>query len=42
MLMILLVFSFNNTSVSYIDYEDIYDNVDDYKYPYIHVNKGEL
>ena len=42
MLMILLVFSFNNTSVSDIDYEDIYDNIDDYEYPYNHINKGEL
>lgn len=25
-----------------INYEDIYDNVDDYEYPYNHVNKGEL
>lgn len=25
-----------------IDYEDIYDNVDDYEYPYNHINKGEL
>lgn len=41
-LMILLVFSFNNMSVSDIDYEDIYDNVDDYEYPYNHINKGEL
>ena len=37
--MILLVFSFSiATSVSDIDYEDIYDNVDDYEYPYNHVN----
>ena len=42
MLMILLVFSFNNMSVSDIDYEDIYDNIDDYEYPYNHINKGEL
>lgn len=40
--MILLVFSFNNTTVSNIDYEDIYDNLDDYEYPYNHINKGEL
>ena len=36
-LMILLVFSFNNTSVSDIDYEDIYD-INDYEYPYNHIN----
>ena len=41
MLMILLVFSFNNMSVSDIDYEDIYDNVDDYEYPYNHINRND-
>lgn len=41
-LTILLVFSFNNTTVSDIDYEDILDNLDDYEYPYNHINKGEL
>ena len=25
-----------------IDYEDIYDNVDDYEYPYNHVNHNYL
>ena len=25
-----------------IDYEDIYDNVDDYEYPYNHVNRNDL
>ena len=25
-----------------IDYEDIYDNVDDYEYPYNHINRSEL
>lgn len=25
-----------------VDYEDIYDNLDDYEYPYNHINKGEL
>ena len=29
-------------SVSDIDYEDIYDNIDDYEYPYNHINKCEL
>lgn len=26
-------------SVDSIDYEDIYDNVDDYEYPYNHINR---
>ena len=25
-----------------IGYEDIYDNINDYEYPYNHINKGEL
>lgn len=29
-------------SVSDIDYKDIYDNINDYEYPYNHINKGEL
>ena len=29
-------------SINNIDYEDIYDNIDDYEYPYNHINKGEL
>ena len=41
-LTILLVFSFNNTTVSDIDYEDIYDNIDDYEYPYNHINHSDL
>lgn len=28
--------------VNNIDYEDILDNLDDYEYPYNHINKGEL
>ena len=41
--MTLLVFSFNiDMGVSYIDYEDILANLDDYEYPYNHINKGEL
>ncbi len=31
----------NDTKVN-IDYEDILDNIDDYEYPYNHINKGEL
>ena len=26
-------------SVDTIDYEDIYDNIDDYEYPYNHINR---
>jgi hypothetical protein len=41
--MILLVFSFkSNMSVDNTDYEDIYDNIDDYEYPYNHVNRRDL
>lgn len=29
-------------SVNNIDYEDIYDNIDDYEYPYNHVNRNNL
>ena len=25
-----------------IDYEDIYDNIDDYEYPYNHINRRNL
>ena len=25
-----------------IDYEDIYNNIDDYEYPYNHVNRCDL
>lgn len=42
-LIVLLVFSFkSNMSVDDIDYEDIYDNIDDYEYPYNHVNRSNL
>ena len=40
--MILLVFSFSiDMSVSDIDYEDIYDNIN-YEYPYNHINNSDL
>lgn len=29
-------------SVDTIDYEDILDNLDDYEYPYNHVNRNNL
>lgn len=28
--------------INNIDYEDIYDNIDDYEYPYNHVNRREI
>ena len=39
LLNILIMFVANDNA---IDYEDIYDNLDDYEYPYNHINKGEL
>ena len=29
-------------SINDIDYEDIYDNIDDYEYPYNHINRSDL
>ena len=29
-------------SVDNIDYEDIYDNINDYEYPYDHINRSDL
>lgn len=29
-------------SVDNIDYEDIYDNINDYEYPYNHINRSDL
>lgn len=29
-------------SVDTIDYEDIYDNINDYEYPYNYINYGNL
>lgn len=41
--MILLVLSFkSNMSVDNTDYEDIYDDIDDYEYPYNHINSSNL
>lgn len=41
--MILLVFSFkSNMSVDNTDYEDIYDDINDYEYPYNHINRSNL
>lgn len=29
-------------NVDSIDYEDIYDNIDNYEYPYNHINRSDL
>ena len=29
-------------SVDNIDYEDIYDNINDYEYPYNYINRSDL
>lgn len=29
-------------STDSIDYEDIYDNLDDYEYPYNYINRSDL
>ena len=42
LLMIRLLKSMLEMKLSNIDYEDIYDNIDDYEYPYNHINKGEF
>ena len=39
LLNILIMYVVNDSD---IDYEDIYDNINDYEYPYNHINKGEL
>ena len=32
----------NNMSVDIIDYEDIYDDINDYEYPYNYINHNDL
>lgn len=29
-------------SIDNIDYDDIYDNIDDYEYPYNNINRNDL
>ena len=33
---------YNNVEVNDIDYEDIYDNINDYEYPYNYINHSDL
>ena len=39
LLNILIMFVANDNN---IDYEDIYDNIDDYEYPYNHINRERI
>ena len=39
LLNILIMFVANDND---IDYEDIYDNINDYEYPYNHINRSDL
>lgn len=39
LLNILIMYVANDNT---IDYEDIYDNIDDYEYPYNHINHSDL
>lgn len=32
----------NEMKLNNIDYEDIYDNINDYEYPYNHVNRRKI
>lgn len=39
---LLLLIMIGTKLINDIDYEDIYDNIDDYEYPYNHVNRCDL
>ena len=41
-LLIILILMELELQLNDIDYEDIYDNIDDYEYPYNHVNRREI
>ena len=41
-LLIILILMELELQLNNIDYEDIYDNIDDYEYPYNHVNRREI
>ena len=41
-LLIILIFMELELQLNDIDYEDIYDNIDDYEYPYNHINRSDL
>ena len=41
-LLIILILMELELQLNSVDYEDIYDNIDDYEYPYNHVNRCDL
>ena len=41
-LLIILILMELKLQLNDIDYEDIYDNIDDYEYPYNHINRSDL
>lgn len=41
-LLIILILMELELQLNNIDYEDIYDNLDDYEYPYNHINHSDL
>ena len=41
-LLIILILMELELQLNDIDYEDIYDNINDYEYPYNHVNRSDL
>lgn len=41
-LLIILILMELELQLNNVDYEDIYDNINDYEYPYNYINKGEL
>ena len=41
-LLIILILMELELQLNNIDYEDIYDNIDDYEYSYNHVNRREI
>lgn len=38
-LLIILILIELELQLNNVDYEDIYDNIDDYEYPYNHINR---
>ena len=41
-LLIILILMELELQLNDIDYDDIYDNIDDYEYPYNHINRSDL